>query len=78
MSEKDWRSTSHKAEVMVDTGYTNVCPICAVRHGGTVFGPRTLEFVYCEKCMDKPPEDRRTAKRDWDRERKRLQLLAKL
>jgi hypothetical protein len=29
--------------------YTNICPVCACRHGHGNPGPRTLVFVPCEK-----------------------------
>lgn len=34
---------------VVDTGWTSICDVCGCRHGTGPTGPRTLDFVRCEK-----------------------------
>lgn len=40
-----------------DTGYTKICPRCAIRYGDNPFKrgkPRELAMVMCQPCADKP------------------------
>jgi hypothetical protein len=37
------------AQFFTDNGGVNICPVCAVRWGGPVFGEREVEIARCEK-----------------------------
>lgn len=41
---------SSKKDMVLDTGYTRICPVCVRRTGDGVRGVRALEIMVCVRC----------------------------